>query len=314
MATGVFNNNNAPLPIPGGYGNPTGALNQPKNIAGAPTGGGAFPQMSAFVPPTTPGANVGSNPSTDFGGMSSGFGGNLTPELGGNMFRELERAYGKGTAALLMPMLTKGLFNPQVAQAFMNSMQPSIARGQADILGAFGAGGNRFSSSAALGLGDYMSQVNLNQEQTLAQMFQHSQDQELSLLSQLFPTLHQEQANADKGGIFSKILGIAAPFASLIPGVGPLLGAGLKGISGALGGGGGQGGGGQQGFGDMASILKQMMSPTQSGLSPSEISARFGGPSEVPTITQSLPDILSMDAGNIWSNNNSGVGSFGDGF
>ena len=139
-------------------------------------------------------------------------------------------------------MLGGKLFNPQVAAAFLNAQQPGIARGEAGILGAFGDAGALFSSAAALGMGDFESQVQLNQQQTLAQMFQNAQSEELSLLQSLLPTMHAERAN--KGGLFNKILGgvETAAGAALLPFSGgaslPLIGMGLHTLGGGSGGGG----------------------------------------------------------------------------
>lgn len=312
-ALGMPFSNNAPQPIPGGYGNPAGmALPGMSKGAG---GSGASPfsglSFNAFGPPTTPSANAGPWGGTDFAGLNSGIH-TTNPALGGNLYREFERAYGKGTADILSNIFGKGLFNPDVAAAFLNAQQPGISRGQADIMGAFGAGGSRFGSSAALGLGDYMSQVNLNQQSTLAQMFQHGQDQEMGLLQQLLPTLHTEQANQAGGGLWSKIMGAVAPLAGLIPGVGPLLSAGMKGVSSIFG---GQSSSGQQSggdFGSLASMIQGMINQNKLSGSPTEISGNFGGPTEVPTISSSLPDLLSMDAGNIWNTGGGGDMSLGN--
>lgn len=240
MASPFFSNN-APPPIPGGYGNPTGA-NIGFNIGatGKPSTSGA-PAFPMFGPSNQTGLNASpfGTSNTGMAGLSSGLsgiGGVAAPgSKDDNLGHELVHAYGEGTGNAILQLLYKGMFNPQTAQAFLSAMQPGVQRGQADILNAFGAGGQRFSSSAALGLGDFMSQVNLNENQTLAQMFEHSQDQELSLLQGIQDTMHAE--NANKGGIWQSILGAAAPFASMIPGVGPILGGLMSGVSGASSGG-----------------------------------------------------------------------------
>lgn len=242
--------NNAPLPIPGGYGNPTGI-----NTGGygmTPNTGFNFP---AYGSPTMgvggggtpfPAYNTGSFTGTNLGGLNSGLGFQWGQGYGSDLYNRLGRSYGRGAGQLLGNIMSGGLFNPQVAAAYLNAQQPGIARGEAGILGAFGDAGARFSSASALGLGDYESQVQLNQQQMLAQMFQNAQGEELSLLKGVLPTLQQERAN--EGGTLNKVIGgietvggiAAAPFtggASLM-----MTAQGLKTLSG--GGGGGMGGGG----------------------------------------------------------------------
>ena len=211
-------------PIPGGYGNPTGAntgINK-----GQPNQ--AFPTFSAFGSPYS---------GTDFAGLSTGLSATgPAGDMSNNLFKELRRGYGKGTGTILDQLLSNGLFNPQTAAAILNAQQPGIARGQQDILSAFGDAGSRFSSSAQLGLGDYMSQVQLNQQQTLAQLYQNAQNQQMSLLQSILPTMHTEEANQG-GGLLNSILGglEIAGGAALLPFSGglsaPLIGMGTKTLS-----------------------------------------------------------------------------------
>jgi hypothetical protein len=225
--------NNAPLPIPGGYGGNYSGLN-----FGSSTGQ-PFPVMPYAGGPSY---NVGSfGTGTGLAGLNAG----IVPGYSGagkDLYNMLGKAYGKGTGAILGDLLSGQLFNPQVVAAFLNAQQPGIARGEAAITGAFGDAGARFSSAAALGLGDYESQVQLNQQQTLAQMYENAQQQELSLLTGLLPTIHQERA--DQGGLLNKILGGAevAGGAALLPFSGGasagLIGSGLKTLAGGSGGGG----------------------------------------------------------------------------
>lgn len=249
-AFGMMPGNNAPTPVFGGT-NPTGMLPAgfgSKNSSGFPN----YPMyggMSNGV--VTPSANMPVFGMTGGGGSSSnGMAGlstrmDLGTKLDGNMLREFERAYGKGSGQLLYNIFNNGLFNPQVADSFLNAMQPSINQGQQSILNAFGAEGSRFGSAAALGLGNYLSQANLNEQQTLASMYMQAQQEQLSLLSGVLPTLHDEQAN--QGGLWQDILGgleiaggiAAAPFTGGMS-LG-LVGAGVGTLAGGLDGGGGGG-------------------------------------------------------------------------
>jgi|SRR5215831_5677829 len=255
-------------PTFGLFGGGNGAPNPPVFAGTNPTGGSTninstqgstFPNFglfNGFTPNTGPfGITGGPNPLFNGGAgsplasLSTGFG---DPYGNGNMLREFQRAYGKGTGALLNNIMTKGLFNPQVAAAFLNAMQPGIARGEGNILNAFGAEGSRFGSAAALGLGDFESQVNLNENQTLASMYMQAQQEQLGLLNNSMSTLHAEEANS--GGFWSDLLGgleiaggiIGAPFtggATL-----PLVGAGIGTLSSGLSHGSSGGGGSNSGL------------------------------------------------------------------
>lgn len=217
MGSPALFSNNAPPPIPGGFGNPTG--------------------MNTGNFNTTPSANTGPFGATDFSNLSTGF--NFGPY--DTKFSNLVgKIYGQGAGSILNNIFTQGLFNPQVASNLLNALQPGVSRGEADILNAFGAGGNRFSSSAALGLGDFESQVNLNQGQILSNLFQSDQAQQLSLLAGILPDLQKERANS--GGLLSDILGgleavggaIAAPFTGGL--TIPLISNGINTITGKGGG------------------------------------------------------------------------------
>lgn len=231
--------NNAPPPTFGSMTNPTGGST---NMFG---GGGSFPNYPLFGSvnnTTTPLSSVGPFSGGGMTGLTSGF------QLGNNwqpFDNSLGKAYGVGTGQMLYNILNGGLFNPQVASSFLNAMQPGIAQGQSNILNSFGAEGSRFGSAAAYGLGQYNSQVNLNEQQTLASMYEQAQQEQLGLLSSILPTLHAERAN--QGGILGDILGgletiggiAAAPFtggASLSLAAGGL--GTIAGANGVFGGGG----------------------------------------------------------------------------
>lgn len=307
--------NTAPSPIPGGYGNPAGAnMGLPSAQAwnSLPTSGAmptSFTPQAAgsglpgsFFPANgvTPGAGGGGGGVSvpgGLGGLSSGFSTN-DPGRTKDLYNWLGKAYGKGPGQLLGNLLTQGMFNPQVAQAIMNAMEPSIQRGANDVLNAFGDAGARFSSASSIGLGDYMSQARLGQTAQLANMFLSDQQMQLSLLENVLPSIQKERANS--GGLFSKILGgleiaggaIAAPFsggASL-----GLLGAGINTLAGSGGSGGGPGG-------SLTGALSQLFQPQQMafpGMSAGGISAAYGGPGQAPLTSSTLGDLLmSQSAG-----------------
>ncbi len=240
-------NNNAPMPIPGNT-NPTGTN------TGVGFGGASFPNYPVFgapqQSPVSPMANVGTFSPSNFQGLNTGLATSLTSQPGNpgdHLYKELVSSYGKGMGDVLFQQLTSGLFNPQVASSFLNAMQPGIARGESSILNAFGAEGSRFGSAAALGLGDYQSQVNLNEQQTLASLYENAMSQQLSLESGILPTLHSEQAN--KGSWMDSLIGgleiaggiIGAPFTGglSLAAIGPGLSEFNKGLGGGSSGGGG---------------------------------------------------------------------------
>lgn len=198
--------NTAPSPIPGGYGNPAGA-----NVTGTPSATpGAIPQ--AYGPPVgsipttggtggfpanTGGAASGTTTNPGLNNLSSGFGQSVG---GAQTLGDFKRAYGDGPGQMLYDMISKGMFNPQVAQAMIAAMQPAIERGLSSTEAAFGAEGARFSSSAQIGVGDYESQAVLGENQVLANMYQQDQMAQLNLLENMMPTLHQEVVDSKKSG------------------------------------------------------------------------------------------------------------------
>jgi len=217
---GMLPGNNAPLPVFGGT-NPTGMM--PGGYSSGESFG--FPNYPMFGSPNTgivsPMANLPLFGATNFGGSSSGSGGgmaSLSSGFGSNpgTLTQLSNDYGSGIGAMLNNILSNGLFNPQVADAFLNAMQPSYNRGVASIEQAFGAEGARFGSSAALGLGDFSSQFALNEQQTLASMYMQAQQEQLSLLENILPTVHAEQADSQSnswlGPLLDAIGVVGAPF------------------------------------------------------------------------------------------------------
>ena len=270
------------MPLPSNY-NPTGA-----NI-GYGAGGPAFPSY-----------NAGSFTGTNMGGLNSGLFTGSSPYQQ-NFYNMLGKAYGQGGGQILGDIFKNGLFNPQVAAAFLNAQQPGIARGQSDILGAFGDAGARFGSASAIGLGDYQSQVQLNQQQTLAQLFTNAQQQELGLLENVLPTVHQERAN--QGGL-NKVLGGLEVAGGLIGGaltggaMLPMVGAGLATLSGG-GGGGSQANMGQNMMTSSLSSLPFFQSnPNASWNATGDWSGTTPDPFD--SVDPASPDAITANAGNVF--------------
>lgn len=258
--------NTAPSPIPGGYGNPTGATTHAQGAvplglpSASPTG---IPQAYGSAPvgalPTVA-PSTGGFPANGVSGSSNTMAPSLSTLSSGSganpgMLKQLQNDYGKGVGQQIYDMLSKGMFNPQVAKALIDAMQPQINRGRSAVESAFGAAGARFSSAAAIGVGDYESQAVLGENQILANMYQTAQSEQLNLLENILPTVHQEQADSQASSWLGDLLGgleivggialtaatagLAAPAgASLISGgVGTIVGANKS----ANGGGGGGG-------------------------------------------------------------------------
>jgi hypothetical protein len=215
--------NNAPAPVFGGT-NPTGMIPggyNTQNSYGFPsynmfgtssTGSGGSSGNSGYV---TPMADQGTY--SGIQGLTSGFGLPVNyandPSLADSkLTKQLGKTYGYGAGMMLGNLLENGLFNPQIAQAYMNAMQPAYNQGIGNIEQAFGAEGARFGSSAALGIGNFASQFDLNEQQTMANMYMQAQQEQLQLLESVLPTLHGEKANS--GGIGSSIIGGLASVAS----------------------------------------------------------------------------------------------------
>ena len=83
--------------------------------------------------------------------------------------------YRGGVGTALADFLQSGAgFNPQVAQAMIAALQPQFAKGQANLMEQFGSQGLAMGSPAALGMGDYMAQENLDVGTLLSGMYEQS--------------------------------------------------------------------------------------------------------------------------------------------
>lgn len=226
-------------------------LSPSANLGGGPVGGyGGFPGTpttsiggggNPFLPTPSGGTNMPSttNPAASFAANSPGGGVNVSgldltglitggggsgaagiPNWNwGDVSRGLSQAgYKSGTADLLAQFIASGAgYNPQVAQALIAQMQPGVSRNTANIMEAFGGAG---SSAAGLALGDYMSQVQLNEGEILAGLYEQSVQNFLSVLT-------GAKAPPKQGGGLTGILG------SLFGAAGEAFqGAGTKGIFG----------------------------------------------------------------------------------
>lgn len=137
----------------------------------------------SVTPTTTPSTAAPATSTTGLGGSNpyNLFGGGQNKQ---GIIKGLEKTgIPGGIAALLAEFLMSGAgFNPQVAQALINAMGPSIERGQENIVEQFSAMGNRFGSPAATGLADFQSQVNLNIGEIFSQLYEQSVQNYLGVL------------------------------------------------------------------------------------------------------------------------------------
>ena len=110
-----------------------------------------------------------------------------------------------GIAGLISQFLGSGAgYNSGVANALIAQLQPSIERGTENIAEQFSAIGNRFGSPAAVGMGDYMSQVNLNIGELLSNLYESSVQNYLSVL---MGVNKPKQQSPGPLGMLSQLLG-----------------------------------------------------------------------------------------------------------
>lgn len=144
---------------------PSGSA-MPSPSSGMSTSGGSTdPLIQALLglSPAGPGAATG--PQGNIGGLS-------IHDLVGYFHKA---GFPSGIGYLLANFLAGGAgFSPEVAKAMLAALQPGIERGQASIVEQFGGMGLRYGSPAAIGLGDFMSQVTLDEGQILSQLYEQA--------------------------------------------------------------------------------------------------------------------------------------------
>jgi hypothetical protein len=145
---------------------------------------------------TTPGAgpttNVGQAAASPIGGMNT-----MSPTDLSRMYDSLKKSYGDGPAHALLDFLTSGAgFNQDAINNLFAAMQPQIERGTESLMNQFSATGNRFGSGAQIGLGDYLSQVNLNEGQLETQQYNNAIQNYLGVLMGTSGQAAQTKANS----------------------------------------------------------------------------------------------------------------------
>ncbi len=130
-----------------------------------------------------------------------------------------------GLANLMTQFMLNGAgYNPQVLQQMIASLQPQVNRGEANIMEQFGSEGMGMSSPAAIGMGDFLSQVNLNEGQMATQLYESAVQNYMQMLtggsgyqSQSHPGYWENLGEA----LMTKTIGSLSSFAlGKVPGMG----------------------------------------------------------------------------------------------
>lgn len=195
-----FAGTNMPVPTTGSSTTPSvGGTNSP--FTPAFPGGTQTPPITSSINAAPTGTTAPSNPSNFNLSSLLGFGNDTS-----NPLHDITKALGKagfsaGVAGELANFLANGAgFNPAVAQALIAAMQPQVQNQQAQILEQFGSQGMRDSSNAALGLSNYMSQVNLNEGEIWANLYEQSVQNYMNVL------LAGKQSTQPKGSMFQNLM------------------------------------------------------------------------------------------------------------
>lgn len=195
---------------------PGGTNSMPTPINTSPVVFGANNPYLTNQLPTSGGTVTNTNPYTSaVPGTSNAIGATPgstipTPQVGTNSLSNdaLKGTFGDFAPAIQQLLQSQGGYNPQVIQAILAQMGPGIAKGQQNLVEEFGAAGNRFSSSAATGLGDYNSQVQLDQGQIMAQLYEQSYQNYMNEVMGVGGEISQYEMNKPSGwDIASGILG-----------------------------------------------------------------------------------------------------------
>jgi hypothetical protein len=139
-----------------------------------------------------PATNAGQAATSAIGGMSTS-----SPHDISELFNSLRSSYGEGPAHEILNFLTSGAgFNQSAINNLFAAMQPQIERGTESLMNQFSTTGNRFGSGAQIGLGDYLSQVNLNEGQLETSMYEKSIGDYLNVLMGTSAQAAQTKANS----------------------------------------------------------------------------------------------------------------------
>jgi hypothetical protein len=179
------------------------------NVAGSGNPYDVVPSTGAFPanagPYATTGAGSVTGPGTASGNPNIGGFAQLDPAKANQLYQDLSKTYGAGTAQAIWQFLQSGAgYNQNAINNLLASLQPGIQRGEEDLMSQFSALGNRFGSGAQIGLGDYLSQVNLNEGQLISQMYEQALTNYIDVLMGAASANAQTKANSPS--LLDKIL------------------------------------------------------------------------------------------------------------
>lgn len=178
--------------------------------------------------PSIPGSNTGfpafgigdtalpgvSNPSSPFSGTSGFSGMSGFPGLPNVDPKSLDKIYGKGVGNALAAFLSSGAgFNPAVMQAQLNAAKPIEAKTLSKMQTMFGDTGSAYSSTAAIGYGDFEAQFNAALQGEFASEYQQSVQNYLNVLMGVKGDAMQQHAQEPNWlSIASQIASSIVPF------------------------------------------------------------------------------------------------------
>lgn len=189
-----------PFGMTGMPGSNTGGSNisvpSPASSNTPAVGGGTNPFLPGFpggagTPPITSPINMAardvSSGSSNLAGMNLagmlGFGQGTNNPLHDITAALKKAGFSAGIAGELANFLQSGAgFNPQIAQALIDAMQPGVQRKEADIMEQFSSMGLRSGSPAAIAMGDFLGQQQLNEGQIFSQMIEQSISNYMNIL------------------------------------------------------------------------------------------------------------------------------------
>jgi len=186
---------------------------------------GAYTPSNLLKPAPAGSTNVSTAAASPIGGASLLSGKDIS-----RMYSDLKNTYGDGVAHAILNFLTTGAgFNQDAINNLLAAMQPGIERGTESLINQFSTTGNRFSSGAQIGLADYLSQVNLNQGQIEAQMYEQSVTDYMNTLMGVGATNAARKASSPS--FMDKLTGILGIVGS---GAGAASAAGIGGTAGSI--------------------------------------------------------------------------------
>jgi hypothetical protein len=160
--------------------------------------------LPSNIPPTIP-SLVNNVPGLNLGNTIGSITGQNTIAPGSSFLTQLQNIYGPGTGTMLGNYINSlGQGDPGVLNALIQQIQPQIQAGLATLGSTAGATGTAFGSPYGTATADYLSQVNLNEMGTAANLFQQSQNN----LQQMLQGVQSDAASYmnTQGGLGMNIL------------------------------------------------------------------------------------------------------------